>query len=111
VHENGFKKIKLKKTPNGRGGSVCKEMGRGREEKSFLSKFVLSFFYLPNLISSPPGFYRIAGSSVPESEIQEYTRKLKRLDMLLDNIEEHIHIAFAALGKEDVVRQMFAMVS
>ena len=46
-----------------------------------------------------------------ESEIQEYTRLLERLDMVLSNIEKYIHIAFAALRKEYVVRRMFAMVS
>ena len=46
-----------------------------------------------------------------ESEIQEYTRNLESLDMVLSNIEKYIHIAFAALGKEYVVRRMFAMVS
>lgn len=56
-------------------------------------------------------FDGVQGSSVPESEIQEYTRKLEHLDMLLSNIEEYIHIAFAALGKEDVVRRMFTMMA
>jgi len=31
--------------------------------------------------------------------------------MVLGNIERYIHIAFAALRKEDVVRRMFTMVS
>ena len=48
---------------------------------------------------------------MPESEVQEYTRNLERLDMVLSNIEKYIHIAFAALRKEDVVRRMFHMVS
>ena len=48
---------------------------------------------------------------MPESEIQEYTRNLERLDMVLSNIGKYIHIAFAALRKEDVVRRMFHMVS
>ena len=31
--------------------------------------------------------------------------------MVLENIEEYIYIAFAALRKEDLVQRMFAMVS
>ena len=46
-----------------------------------------------------------------ESEVQEYTGFLERLDMVLSNIEKYIHIVFAALRKEDVVRRMFHMVS
>ena len=46
-----------------------------------------------------------------ESEIQEYTRNLERLDMVLNNIERYIHIAFPALRGGDVVRRMFSMVS
>ena len=48
---------------------------------------------------------------MPESELQEYIRNLEHLDMLLERIEEYIHLAFAALRKEDVVRRMFGMVS
>jgi hypothetical protein len=48
---------------------------------------------------------------VAESEVGEYIRNLERLDMVLANIEKYIHIAFAALRKEDVVRRMFTMVS
>ena len=46
-----------------------------------------------------------------ESEIQEYTRNLESLDMVLSNIERYIHIAFAALRNDGVVRRIFAMVS
>ncbi|KAI9440238.1 hypothetical protein BJY52DRAFT_131749 [Lactarius psammicola] len=56
-------------------------------------------------------FEGVAGSPVPESEIPEYIRNLERLDMVLGNIERYIHIAFAALKKEDVVRRMFAMMA
>ena len=49
--------------------------------------------------------------TAPESEIQEYRRNLERLDQVLSNIEKYIHIAFAALKKEDVVERMFFMVS
>ncbi|KAH9057865.1 hypothetical protein EDB87DRAFT_1628606 [Lactarius vividus] len=56
-------------------------------------------------------FDGVAGSPVPESDISEYTRNLERLDMVLGNIERYIHIAFAALRKEDVVRRMFAMMA
>jgi hypothetical protein len=48
---------------------------------------------------------------VVESGIGEYTRNLERLDVVLANIEKYIHIAFATLRKEDVVRRMFTMVS
>ena len=51
------------------------------------------------------------GATIPESEIQEYRRNLERLDQVLSNIEKYIHIAFAALKKEDVVERMFFMVS
>ncbi|KAH8977699.1 hypothetical protein EDB86DRAFT_3000152 [Lactarius hatsudake] len=54
-------------------------------------------------------FDGVASSPVPESEIPEYIRNLERLDMVLSNIERYIHIAFAALRKEDVVRRMFNM--
>jgi hypothetical protein len=49
--------------------------------------------------------------TIPESDIQEYHRNLARLDQVLGNIEKYIHIAFAALKKEDVVQKMFLMVS
>ena len=51
------------------------------------------------------------GPTASESEIQEYRRNLERLDQVLSNIEKYIHIAFAALKKEDVVERMFFMVS
>jgi len=51
------------------------------------------------------------GATIPESEIQEYRRNLERLDQVLSNVEKYIHIAFAALKKEDVVERMFFMVS
>ena len=58
------------------------------------------------------GFEGVGGyPPVPDSEIQEYNRNLERLDMVLINIERYIHVAFAALRKEDVVRRMFHMVS
>jgi hypothetical protein len=47
---------------------------------------------------------------VAESEIGEYTRNLERLDMVLANIEKYIHIAFAAMRNEDVVRRVFTLV-
>lgn len=57
-------------------------------------------------------FDRVDGySQVPDNEIQEYIRNLERLDMVLGNIERYIHIAFAALRKEEVVRRMFAMMA
>ena len=69
-------------------------------------------FHLSNLSHSPAsGFEGVAGSPVPDSEIPEYIRNLERLDMVLGNIESYIHVAFAALRKEDVVRRMFTMVS
>ncbi|KAI9451044.1 hypothetical protein BJY52DRAFT_1419288 [Lactarius psammicola] len=56
-------------------------------------------------------FEGVAGSPIPESEIPEYIRRLEGLDMVLGNIERYIHIAFAALNSEDVVRRMFAMMA
>ncbi|KAH8977691.1 hypothetical protein EDB86DRAFT_2837494 [Lactarius hatsudake] len=56
-------------------------------------------------------FDGVAGSPVPESDIPEYIRKLERLDMVLGNIERYIHIAFAALRREGVVRRMFNMMA
>ncbi|KAH9068205.1 hypothetical protein EDB83DRAFT_2593334 [Lactarius deliciosus] len=56
-------------------------------------------------------FDEVASPPVRESEIPEYIRNLERLDMVLSNIERYIHIAFAALRKEDVVRRLFNMVS
>jgi len=41
---------------------------------------------------------------------QEYRRNLERLDQLLANIETYIHVAFATLKKESVVRRVFSMV-
>ena len=51
------------------------------------------------------------GPTIPECDIQEYRRNLERLDQVLSNIEKYIHIAFATLKKEDVVKRMFFMVS
>ncbi|KAH9057853.1 hypothetical protein EDB87DRAFT_1628559 [Lactarius vividus] len=56
-------------------------------------------------------FEGFVGSPIPDSEIPEYIRNLERLDMALVNIERYIHIAFAALKKEDVVRRMFTMMA
>jgi len=57
-------------------------------------------------------FDGVAGyPTIPEGEIQEYNRNLERLDQVLGNIEKYIHIAFAALGKGDMVQRMFTMVS
>jgi hypothetical protein len=47
----------------------------------------------------------------PKGEIREYHRDLERLDQALGNIEKYIHIAFAALKKEDIVQRVFTMVS
>jgi len=49
--------------------------------------------------------------AVPDSDVQEYHRNLERLDQVLSNVEKYIHIAFAALGKGDVVRRMFEMMA
>jgi len=48
--------------------------------------------------------------AVPDSDVQEYHRNLERLDQVLASIEKYVHIAFAALKKEDIVRRMFEMV-
>lgn len=49
--------------------------------------------------------------TIPKGEIREHHRDLERLDQALRNIEKYIHIAFAALKKEDVVQRVFTMVS
>jgi len=49
--------------------------------------------------------------AVPDSDVQEYHRNLERLDQVLASIEKYIHIAYAALRKEDVVRRMFEMMA
>ncbi|KAI0249895.1 hypothetical protein BJV78DRAFT_1224130 [Lactifluus subvellereus] len=54
----------------------------------------------------------VAGySPVPESDIPEYRRNLERLDKVLTGIEQYIHIAYATLKKDDVVRRMFTMMA
>jgi hypothetical protein len=50
-------------------------------------------------------------SPVLASDIQEYRRNLERLDDALCKIENYIHVAFAVVKKEDIVRRMFTMVS
>jgi hypothetical protein len=57
-------------------------------------------------------FDGVAGyPTIPESDIQEYHRNLERLDQVLASMEKYIHVAYAALKKEDVVQRMFTMVS
>ncbi|KAI9440232.1 hypothetical protein BJY52DRAFT_1217180 [Lactarius psammicola] len=56
-------------------------------------------------------FEGVVDSPAPESNTPEYIRNLEHLDTVLGNIEKYIHIAFAALKKEDVVRRMFAMMA
>ncbi|KAI9451041.1 hypothetical protein BJY52DRAFT_1419286 [Lactarius psammicola] len=57
-------------------------------------------------------FEAVAGyPPIPDSEIQEYIRNLERLDKVLNKIERYIHIAFAALKNEDVVRRMFTIMA
>jgi hypothetical protein len=59
-----------------------------------------------------PELEGVAGhSSILESDIPEYRRNLDRLDKVLANIEQYIHLAYATLKKEDVVRRMYTMVS
>ncbi|KAI0249892.1 hypothetical protein BJV78DRAFT_1224100 [Lactifluus subvellereus] len=48
---------------------------------------------------------------VPNSNIQEYNRVLERLDRTLANIETYIHLAYAVLKKEDVVRRLYNMIA
>jgi hypothetical protein len=67
-------------------------------------------FQIPSLFG--PEFDGVAGyPTIPKSDILEYHRNLRRLDQTLANIEKYIHVAFAALKKEDVVHRMFTMVS
>ncbi|KAH9057856.1 hypothetical protein EDB87DRAFT_975637 [Lactarius vividus] len=63
------------------------------------------------IIAFNHSFDGVASSPVPESDIPEYIRNLESLDVVLGNIERYIHIVFAALRKEDVVRRMFAMMA
>jgi hypothetical protein len=64
-------------------------------------------FYLP-----AAGFDGVAVyPPVPNSNIQEYSRILERLDRTLANIEAYIHIAYAVLRKEDIVQRLFNLVS
>ena len=87
------------------------EQRRTAFNRSSYNHFLFQFHF--SNLSHPPtsGFEGVASSPVPENEIPEYIRNLERLDMVLGNIERYIHIAFAALRKEDVVRRMFTMVS
>ncbi|SRR6266404_4040465 len=58
------------------------------------------------------GFEGVAGyPQVPETETQEYDRNLQHLDLVLGSIEKYIHVAFAVIRKEEVIRRMFTMVS
>ncbi|KAH9012698.1 hypothetical protein EDB85DRAFT_2037224 [Lactarius pseudohatsudake] len=56
-------------------------------------------------------FEGVYGTPVPDSEISVYIPSLERLDMVLGNIERYVHIAFAALRKEEFVRRMFTMMA
>ena len=58
------------------------------------------------------GFDEIPGyPPVLDDEVQEYNQDLEHLERMLGDIEEYIHIAFASLRKEEVVRRLFTMVS
>jgi hypothetical protein len=52
-----------------------------------------------------------AYSPVRDGDVQEYNRNLQRLDQTLTSIEKYIHIAYATLKNEDIVRRLFNMVS
>ena len=88
------------------------EQKRTAFNRSPYNYFLIRFSFANLSRSLTSGFDGVAGyPSVPDSEIGEYIRNLERLDMVLGNIERYIHVAFAALRKEDVVRRMFTMVS
>jgi hypothetical protein len=53
----------------------------------------------------------VASLSVPESDVGEYGRNLDRLDKVLGSIEQYIHIAYASMKKDDVIRRVYHMVS
>ena len=80
---------------------------RGRSSRLQPSAFLTGFPSSIEFDGAADNF----GATIPESEIQEFRRNLERLDQVLSNIEKYIHIAFAALKKEDVVERMFFMVS
>ena len=86
-----------------------KEMAfsRGRSSRLQPSAFLTGF---PSSVE----FDEVAdnpGPTIPECDIPEYRRNLERLDQVLSNIEKYMHIAFAALKKQDVVERLFFMVS
>jgi hypothetical protein len=90
-------------------------MGRRAEENSFRSWVVLasrssSLFLTCVLVAEFDGV-GVAGFSVPESDVPEYGRNLDRLDKVLASIEQYIHIAYASMKKDDVVRRVYHMVS
>lgn len=87
------------------------EQRRTAFNRSSYNHFLIRSHFFNQSYFPTSGFEGVAGSPVPENEIPEYIRNLERLDMVLGNIERYIHIAFAALRKEDVVRRMFTMVS
>jgi hypothetical protein len=53
----------------------------------------------------------VASLSVPESDVAEYGRNLDRLDKVLGSIEQYIHVAYASMKKDDVIRRVYHMVS
>jgi hypothetical protein len=54
----------------------------------------------------------VVSVSVPsESDVAEYGRNLDRLDKVLGSIEQYIHIAYASMKKDDVIRRVYHMVS
>jgi hypothetical protein len=79
--------------------------------RSSYNHFLIQFHFT-HLSHSLSGFEGVAGyPPVLDSEIQEYIRNLERLDMVLGKIESYIHVAFAALREEDIVRRVFTLVS
>jgi hypothetical protein len=66
---------------------------------------LLTYFHLV------PEFSRVATYPVTESEIQEYHRNLERLGQVLAIIDKYIHVALAALKKEEVFEVVIEMVS
>ena len=92
---------------------AAKRWVEDQKRKAFSrGKSRLLVLLLSNLIPFLPDFDGVAGyPTIPENDIQEYHRNLERLDQVLANIEKYIHVAFAALKKEDVVLRMFTMVS
>jgi hypothetical protein len=74
-----------------------------------IKSFIIRFFWLGFLLV--PDLEEVAGYSVLDSDLPEYRRNLDRLDKVLSNIEQYVHLVYATLKKEDVASRICTMVS